>query len=882
MAFRLLLDQVDDTVPHGANGSLMAGLPGGNREVVASPAASGGRMDFRILGTTEVLDGSRLVPLPSGRGRALLVLLLLHAGEAVATDRIIDELWGEEPPRTATTVVQGLVSRLRKALEPDQAATAGIIRTVEGAYRLSVDRASIDADRFRRLLDEARDAPPAARAATLSAALGLWRGPALSDFRYEPFAQRSIAALEEMRIEAIEGRIEADLAIGRAGELVAELKAMVAACPLRERLRGSLMLALYRTGRQAEALEAYQQARSTLVEELGLEPGPALRELESRILRQDPALEVSSPPPVAGPAERPGSAWLPRERRTVTVAVVDVAPRAEPDLDPEAVGRAGERAARAAGVVLAAHGGRVERLFGDTVIAFFGFPRAREDDALRAVRAGLDARSAVHRLDDEASRGDGIENLVRIGLETGDIVVAGPGAAPHDVVTGTVVGAAGRLQRRADYDDVVIGPAAAKLLRGTAILAPIDHESGERPNAWRVLELVAGAPAVPRALGAPMVGRESELSWLRSRFRRAARSGEVVRATVLGDAGIGKSRLANELVASIGSDAEAITLRCPADGERTFFPLREAIVEAAGTWDWRSLHDLLARGEPGERALEQIADAMGLPAEPENATVLFPATRRLVEELAAERPLIVTFDDLHRAEPTVLDLVDHLADRTSAPVLLLCLARPELVELHPERDEQDRLSLEPLAAEDVERLVTERAGSIAPAALRRIIDVSQGNPLFAEQALAAIDDDGSEDQIPGSLRGLLTMRLDRLGPGERDVLRSGSIAGMEVPPGAIVALLEDDAAPFVDRHLDTLERKRLIQRDGADGFRFGHALIRMAAYQSLTRQDRAELHERFATWLESSRDTPGGLDAILGHHRTRADEHRRAAGTPTS
>ena len=273
---------------------------------------------------------------------------------------------------------------------------------------------------------------------------------------------------------------------------------------------------------------------------------------------------------------------------------------------------------------------------------------------------------------------------------------------------------------------------------------------------------------------------------------------------------------------------------------------------------------------------------MGLPADPENAPVLFPATRRLLEELAAERPLIVTFDDLHGAEPTVLDLVDHLADRTSAPVLVLCLARPELFELHPDRDEEDRLLLDPLASEDVERLVAERAGSIAPEALRRIVDVSQGDPLFAEQALAALDDDGSEDEIPSSLRGLLTMRLDRLGPGERDVLRSGSIAGMEVPLDAIVALLPDAATPFVDRHLDTLEGKRLIRHDGAEGFRFGHALIRMAAYQSLTREDRAELHERFAAWLESSREAPVELDVLLAHHRARADEHRRAAGTSTS
>jgi DNA-binding SARP family transcriptional activator/class 3 adenylate cyclase len=842
-------------------------------------------MDFRILGSTEVLDGTRRVELPTGRGRALLALLIIHAEEPVSADRIVDELWGEDPPRTALTVVQGLVSRLRKVLEPDRGkgSPSQILQTIEGGYRLAVGRASVDANRFRGLLDEARQAPPAGRSATLSAALNLWRGPALADFAYEPFAQRSIAALQEMRIGAIEDRFEADLAIGRAGELVAELEELIATYPFRERLRGSLMLALYRTGRQAEALDAYRDARSALVEELGLEPGPPLRDLEAAILRQDPSLD---PPPSSPAADRPDRAnesWLPRERRTVTVAVVDVAPRAEPDVDPEAVGRVGDRAARAAVDVLQGHGARVERLFGDTVMAFFGFPRAREDDTLRAVRAALEVRTAVHRLDDDPSRVHDVGNRVRIGVETGDIVVAGPGAAAHDVVTGTVVGAAGRLQQMASDGDVLVGSAAAKLLRGTAILMPVGSDAGERARAtaWRVLELVAGAPAVPRALGAPMFGRESELTRLRSAFRRATRSGAVVRMTVLGEAGIGKSRLAKEMVASIGADVGAITLRCPAEGERTFFPLREAVVEAAGLRGWRELHDLLEQGERGERALGQIADAMGLRAEPENASVLLPATRRLFEALVAKHPLIVTFEDLHWAEPTVLDLVDHLADEATGPILLLCLARPELIELRPDWDEQDRFQLEPLASADLERLTVERAGSIEPDALDRIVDVAQGNPLFAEQLLAALDDEAA-DEVPGSLRGLLTMRLDRLGPGERDVLRSGSIVGMDVRLDAVRALLPEDARPFVDRHVDTLERKRLIERVDADGFRFCHALIRLSAYQSMTREDRARLHERFAGWLgDGSRDQPPELDEILGHHLALADRHRRAAGSPS-
>ena len=186
-------------------------------------------MEFRILGPTEVLDGGRRLPLPSGRGRALLALLALHAGEAISADRLIDELWGEDPPPTARTIVQGLVSRLRRVLEPDKAPArpAARLQTVGGGYRLAIEAEAVDAHRFKRLIDEAREAPMALRSTRLSAALALWRGPALADFTYEPFAQRAITALEELRTQAIEDRIEADLAAGRAAELVPELEQVI-------------------------------------------------------------------------------------------------------------------------------------------------------------------------------------------------------------------------------------------------------------------------------------------------------------------------------------------------------------------------------------------------------------------------------------------------------------------------------------------------------------------------------------------------------------------------------------------------------------------------------------------------------------------------------
>ena len=454
-------------------------------------------MEFRILGPTEVLDGGRRLPLPSGRGRALLALLALHAGESISADRLIDELWGEDAPPTARTVVQNLVSRLRRVLEPDKtdARPTDRLETVGGGYRLAIEAEAVDAHRFKRLIDEAHAAPVARQATMLSAALALWRGPALADFTYDPFAQRPITALEELRTQAIEDRIEADLALGRAGELVPELEQLIHDHPFRERLRGSLMVALYRSGRQAAALQAYHDARSLLAEELGLEPGLALRELETAILRQDPVLEAPSDSARTAPPVAPGS-WLPRERRAVTVAVLDVAPVVSPDMDAESVGRLGAGSARVAAEVIERHGGRVERELGDTLIAFFGFPVAHEDDPLRALRAVADAQAAVRGLNDRPAAFEDGHFRSRAGMEAGEIVVAGPGAI-HDAVAGPLVRMAGRLQHAARDGEVLVGPAAQRLLRGAAIMKQLDG-APTGTTGWQILET---SPVRPPSLG---------------------------------------------------------------------------------------------------------------------------------------------------------------------------------------------------------------------------------------------------------------------------------------------------------------------------------------------------------------------------------------------
>jgi DNA-binding SARP family transcriptional activator len=252
-------------------------------------------MEFRVLGPLELWDEGGEVSLSGPKPRALLAVLLLHANEVVPTDRLIDELWGEDSPEGAVAALRVNVSRLRKALPPD------VLTTRSPGYLVRVEPDELDLHRFERLVDEGRSLLARGLAADASErlrdALALWRGPALADFAYESFAQAAIARLEEIRLAALELRIDADLALGRHDELVGEVEALVAAHPLRERLRGCLMTALYRSGRQAEALDAYQDARHALVDELGIEPSQAVQQLNSAILRQDPSIDRAGTPP---------------------------------------------------------------------------------------------------------------------------------------------------------------------------------------------------------------------------------------------------------------------------------------------------------------------------------------------------------------------------------------------------------------------------------------------------------------------------------------------------------------------------------------------------------------------------------------------------------
>jgi DNA-binding SARP family transcriptional activator/tetratricopeptide (TPR) repeat protein len=861
-------------------------------------------VEFRILGPLEVLDDGRPVALPGGRGRALLALLILHAGEVVSADRLIDELWGESPPPTATTALQGLVSALRKRLQPARAGgeARAVLRTVQPGYVLATDPARVDANLFRRLVEEASGAAAAERSAGLRRALSLWRGPALAEFTYQPFAQREVTALEELRLVAIEERVEADLALGH-GRLVAELEALVAEHPFRERLRGQLMVALYRAGRQAEALAVYRDARRALAEELGIEPGPELRQLEGAILRQDAALDLEPSRETALAAGKPlhpvpGAAaaepWLSGERRMVTVIFVDLAVShgAGDGADPEAHWRIVARSVDLAAGVLRRHGATVEELVGDVLVGLFGVPIAHEDDALRAVRAAVELRRALLAFNEEVVRDRGIQLPIRAGIESGE-VVAPTGGSGQATTSGEAVNVAARLQRAAAQDEILVGEGIRRVLRDAAVLEAVERAGpdglGGSVAAWRLVDLVPGIPSITRRFGAPMVGRTAELARLRAAFERAVRQGTAYRFTVLGEAGIGKSRLAREFAGLLGSDVRVLTGHCLAYGEGiTFWPLREVLLQAAGPRGLDGLAELLAGEDDGEWIAGQVAVAIGPTHEPSSANELFPAVRRLFEALANPRPLVLTFEDLHWAEPTFLDLIEYIANWGRAPVFLLCLARPELIEERPAWGaggrNADTLVLEPLASTETQELITDRlAGTVLPPdTLTRIVDIAQGNPLFVEQMVAAFEDEGTVS-LPASVHALLAARLDRLGPAERDLLRCAAVVGMDFSADGLLALLPEQARPFVGQHLRTLERKLLIRpaRSVDQGFSFCHALIHLAAYRSMTREDRATLHQRFAEWLETEApDTPPELDELLGYHLEEAVAQRRALGTP--
>ncbi len=809
-------------------------------------------MEFRVLGPLVVHVGGRLVELGGAKHRMLLALFLLRANEPISFDYLIDVLWGQAPPERARNSLHVHVSRLRKALP------AGRITTSHSTYSIAVRPEELDLGRFRALANEARRSRGEGNASgaseLLSEALALWRGSPLPELAGNLVFRGEIASLEEERLSAIESQIDADLELGRHSELVPELESLVAAHPLRERLVAQLMLALYRCGRQAEALEAYRSARRDLVEELGLEPGRLLNDLQQGILVHDPTLE---PPRLA----RQTLAGRPSRRRvTLLLAGLSLPSR----LDPEVAARVLARGRAAVRDVLARHGAVAEEPLGDAVVGVFGLPAVHEDDALRALRAAAELPQALSQT----------QLGLRVAIDAGEALVTAD-RLTDDQIAGWMM----QLKEAACDNEVVIGEGARRLVGGAVELC----ESGVA-GAWTVVGFDLTAELIERRFDAPLVGRDAEVERLREAFTWVVGTRSSHLLTVLGPAGIGKSRLARELCDIVSSEAAVLVGRCLAYGSGAFFPLAEVTKQAAGDTSPAALERLLEGVDDARLVVDQLTAALGT-GERTSAEDAFWAFRRLFAALAQERPLVLVLEDLHWAEERLLDFVEELVERgDESPILVLCLARPELLDERPSwgggRLDAESIRLDPLSASSSEALIELLEQDVSEEARLDILERAEGNPLFIEQmvALYAEDPDAAKEGVPPSLHAVLAARLDRLAADERALLERASVVGLEFPLEGVANLSPEADRAAIPDVIGRLVRKELIRRAeteirGEDQFRFRHILIRDTAYDSVLKSTRAELHERFARWLPEG--PAGEVEEIVGYHLERAFELRR-------
>jgi class 3 adenylate cyclase/tetratricopeptide (TPR) repeat protein len=598
------------------------------------------------------------------------------------------------------------------------------------------------------------------------------------------------------------------------------------------------------------------------------------------------------------PIEEPAA---PREmRKTVTVVfsdLIDSTPLGE-SLDVESYRRMLSRYFIEVSRVLEHHGGTVEKFIGDAVMAVFGIPVVHEDDALRAVRAATELRESLHELNEQLRAEFGMEIRVRTGINTGE-VIAGDPSEGQAFATGDAVAVAQRLEAAANAGEILIGDATYRLVREAVLvepLEPLELKGKAQPvRAWRLLGVLSGAPAFARRLDSPMVGRERELERLRKAFVEATTRRECRVIKVIGTAGIGKSRLVNELLEGVGDEAMVLEGRCLPYGKGiTYWPLRDLVRRAGGELTRERIEELL-EGEPdAQKIAGRLAGAIGIAGSTSAPEETMWAVRRMLEHLARKQPLVISFDDLQWAEGTFLDLIEYLLGWiVDAPILIVCLARPELLEIHPgwlaATPSASAIALDPLSESEAEALLELLSGETELTAdlFLRITEAAEGNPLFVEQMLAMLTEDGSTLQdlaIPPTIHALLAARLDRLDPEERALIERASVIGKEFWRGAITELTPTDERESAGARLMTLARKEFIEPGPSifaeeDGFRFRHILIRDAAYLGVPKETRAELHERYAGWLEQTTGPKSSeLDEILGYHLEQAFQYRAELG----
>ena len=596
-------------------------------------------------------------------------------------------------------------------------------------------------------------------------------------------------------------------------------------------------------------------------------------------------------------------------RKTVTVLFADVVSSTAlgEQLDPEALRRVMGRYFDEARTAIERHGGTVEKFIGDAVMAVFGIPTLHEDDALRAVRAADDLRASLATLNEQLERDSGVTLEIRIGLNTGE-VVAGRG---ETLVTGDAVNVAKRLEEAAGNGEILAGETTHRLVRDAVDAEQVEplalKGKADAVAAFRVLSVSAGVPERPRRLDSPMVGREREQQLLAQAYERARGERACHLFTVLGAAGVGKSRLVAEVLDDLGVSATIARGRCLSYGEGiTFWPLLEIVRGLHGEDVGSGIAARLAGDENAEVIAARVAAAVGLAGGEGSAEDTFWAARKLFEAHANERPLVVVFDDVQWGEPTFLDFVEHVADWSrDAPILLVCMARPELLDKRPGwaggKFNATSVLLEPLSDDDSGRLIENLLGraELAPDIRGRVAHAAEGNPLFVEEMLGMLIDDGLLERnngswvttgdlrkvsVPPTIQALLSARLDGLAPEERSVAERASVEGKVFHRGAVSELSPNEARKELSVRLQALVRKELVRPDratfpGEEAFRFRHLLIRDAAYEAMPKELRADLHERFAGWLErAAGERVAEYEEVLGYHLEQASRYRLELG----
>jgi class 3 adenylate cyclase/tetratricopeptide (TPR) repeat protein len=573
-------------------------------------------------------------------------------------------------------------------------------------------------------------------------------------------------------------------------------------------------------------------------------------------------------------------------RKTVTVVFSDVSGSTAlgERLDPEALRHVMARYFEETRAVLERHGGTVEKFIGDAVMAVFGIPTVHEDDALRAVRAAAEMRDSLASLNAELEYERGVRLEIRTGVNTGE-VVAGDPSQRQSFATGDAVNVAARLEQAAEPGEIVLGEATYRLVRDAVHAERVEplalKGKAEVVAAWRLVGVVEGAAPFARRFDSPLIGRANEFGAMRSAFDQAVAQRSPTLMTVLGEAGVGKSRLTSEFVTAVEQRATVLVGRCLSYGEGiTYWPLVPMIERLE---ERAPLRELLGETEDGNLIADRLYAAIGRAEGLGTTEETFWAVRKLFAAFAQGSPLVVVVDDVHWAEPTFLDLVEHVVEWTrDASIVVVCLARPEFLDARADWPGV-RIPLEPLSETEAQALIDELAGAaqVPEAARRRIAEAAEGNPLFVEQMLALLAEDGrrtGDVSVPPTIHALLAARIDRLPEEERTIVERASVVGKEFWHGALVALSPPETNVAVP--LQRLVRKRLVRPDrssfpGEDAFRFGHILIRDAAYAATSKQLRSELHERFADWLEAKSSE---YDEIVGYHLEQAFRYRAELG----